>query len=221
MERAAGFAHEDTTQVKLDKLDVLLAQTSTSKQDAALFAEMLSLHSAGRYPTDDLAPDQRRKRTLDALLAQTEALTRQNPVLVIFEDAHWSDPTSLELFDRVVHRIGALNVLLIVTFRPEFEPRWLGEPHVTELTINRLGQGEVGTMIDQVLGKKLIAADIRQDIIERTDGIPLFVEEMTKAVLEAESEGAAAHTIAGASSGPRCDREELNVSAYSDSNRWL
>ena len=131
MERAAGLAHDDTPQARLDKLDALLAQTSTSSQDAALFAEMLSLPNDGRYPALELAPQQRRQRTLEALIAQIEALTRQNPVLMIFEDAHWTDPTSLELFGRAVDRIARLRVLLIVTFRPEFEPPWIGRPHVT------------------------------------------------------------------------------------------
>ena len=108
MERAAGFAHDDTAQAKLDKLDALLAQTSTSKQDAALFAEMLSLPNDGRYPALDLTPEQRRQKTLEALTAQVEALSRQNPVLMIFEDAHWTDPTSLEVFGRVVDRIRSL-----------------------------------------------------------------------------------------------------------------
>ena len=102
MERAAGLAHGDTAQVKLDKLDALLAQTSTSKQDAALFAEMLSLPNDGRYPALNMDPQQRRQKTLEALTAQIEALSRQNPVLMIFEDAHWTDPTSLEAFGRVV-----------------------------------------------------------------------------------------------------------------------
>ena len=110
---------------------------------------------------------------------------------MIFEDAHWTDPTSLEAVRSGVDRIATLRVLLIVTFRPEFEPPWIGRPHVTALTLNRLAQREVGAMIDRVVGNKLLPASIRQDIIERTDGIPLFVEEMTKAVLEAESEGAA------------------------------
>ena len=105
MERAAGFAHDDTAQAKLDKLDAVLAQTSTSKQDAALFAEMLSLPNDGRYPALELTPQQRRQRTLEALVSQMEALARQNPVLMIFEDAHWTDPTSLEVFGRVVDRI--------------------------------------------------------------------------------------------------------------------
>jgi predicted ATPase len=157
---------------------------------------MLSLPNDGRYPALDLTPELRRQRTLEALIAQMEALTRQNPVLMIFEDAHWTDPTSLELFGRAVNRIASLRVLLIVTFRPEFEPPWIGRPHVTALTINRLTQRDVDAMIDRVVGNKLLPASIRQDIIERTDGIPLFVEEMTKAVLEAGSESAAEHTVA-------------------------
>jgi predicted ATPase len=113
---------------------------------------------------------------------------------MIFEDAHWTDPTSLELFGRAVERIAGLRVLLIVTFRPEFEPPWIGRSHVTALTLNRLEQRDIDAMIDGVVGNKLLPANIRQDIIERTDGIPLFVEEMTKAVLEAGSEAAAEHT---------------------------
>jgi class 3 adenylate cyclase len=196
MERAAGLAHDDSPQAKLDKLDAVLAQTSTSKQDAALFAELLSLPNDGRYPALDLPPQQRRQRTMEALMAQTEALTRQNPVLMIFEDAHWTDPTSVELVGRVVDRIANLRVLLIVTFRPEFEPPWIGRPHVMALTINRLAQRDIDAMIDRVVGNKLLPASVRLDIIERTDGIPLFVEEMTKAVLEAETEGEGRRTAA-------------------------
>jgi class 3 adenylate cyclase/predicted ATPase len=196
MERAAGFVHDDTAQVKLDKLDALLAQTSTSKQEVALFAEMLSLPNDGRYPALDLEPQQRRQKTLEALTAQMEALSRQNPVLMIFEDAHWTDPTSLETFGRVVDRVRSLPVLLIVTFRPEFEPPWIGRPHVTALAINRLGQHDIEAMIDRVVGNKLIPASVRQDIIERTDGIPLFVEELTKLVLEAWSEEEAQRSAA-------------------------
>jgi predicted ATPase len=196
MERTARLAYDDKPQARLDKLDAVLAQTSTSIQDVALFAEMLSLPNDGRYPALELTPEQRRQRTLEALTAQLAGLARQNPVLMILEDAHWIDPTSLEVFGRTVDRIATLRVLLIVTFRPEFEPPWIGQPHVTALTINRLAQREVSAMIDRVVGNKPLPASIRQDIIERTDGIPLFVEEMTKAVLEAESEGAAQRTVA-------------------------
>jgi class 3 adenylate cyclase/predicted ATPase len=196
MERAAGLAYDDKPRAKLDKLDAVLAQTSTSTPDAAIFAEMLSLPNDGRYPALALTPEQRRQRTLEALTSQLEALTRQQPVLMIFEDVHWIDPTSLEVLSRAVDHIATLRGLLIVTFRPEFEPPWIGRPHVTALTVNRLGRREVDAMIDRVLRKKSLPASIRQDIVERTDGIPLFVEEMTKAVLEAESEGAARRTVA-------------------------
>src|SRR6516225_1431432 len=191
MERAAGLLHDDTPQQKLDKLDALLAQTSTSIHDAAIIAEMLSLQNDGRYPTLELTPQQRRQKTLEALTAQIETLSRQKPVLMIFEDAQWADPTSLEAFGRVVDRIRTLGVLLLVTFRPEFYPPWVGRPYVTTLMINRLAEHEAGAMIDRVVGDSQLSASIRQDIIERTDGIPLFVEEMTKAVLEAGSQIAA------------------------------
>jgi predicted ATPase len=107
---------------------------------------------------------------------------------MIFEDAHWADPTSLELFGRTVDRIRTLRALLIVTFRPEFQAPWIGWPYVTSLNINRLTERDAGGMIDGIVGNKPLSASIRQDILERTDGIPLFVEEMTKAVLEADSE---------------------------------
>jgi class 3 adenylate cyclase len=196
IERAAGFTRDDALQAKLDKLDALLAQSSTSAQDAALFAEMLSLSNDGRYPALDLTPQQRRQRTLDALASQAAALARQKPLLMIFEDAHWADPTSLELFSRIVDKIPSLPVLLIVTFRPEFDPPWIGRTNVTALTLNRLAVHEISAMIGRVVGNKQLPPSIRQDIIERTDGIPLFVEEMTKAVLEAEDEGAAEQTAA-------------------------
>jgi class 3 adenylate cyclase len=196
LERAAGFAHDDTLHAKLTKLDTLLAQSGTSPPDAALIAAVLSLPNDGRYPSLELPPPERRQRTLFALVSQVAAFAGQNPVLMIFEDAHWADPTSLELFDYVINAIPNLRALLIVTFRPEFEPRWIGRPHVTALTLNRLAAREVGAMIDKVIGNKMLPASIRQDIVERTDGIPLFVEEMTRAVLEAESEGEARKTAA-------------------------
>jgi predicted ATPase len=180
MERAARFAHDDTVQTKLNKLDGVLVQSSTPRQDAALFADMLSQPSDGRYPTLELTAQQRRQRTLEALMRQLEALSRTHPVLMIFEDIHWIDPTSLEALGRTVDRIRTLGVLLIITYRPELEPPWIGQPHVTALTLNRLGQRAIEAMIDHVAGNKLLPASVRQDIVERTDGIPLFVEEMTK-----------------------------------------
>ena len=123
------------------------------------------------------------------MIRQIEALSRSRPLLAIFEDGHWLDPTSFELLGRTVDRVKTLSVLLLITHRPEFASPWVGRPHVTAFHLNRLGQRETVALIDRVTGNKSLPESIRLDIIERTDGIPLFVEEMTKAVLEAESEG--------------------------------
>ena len=196
MERAAGLAREDDAKARLDKLDALLARSATSREDAALIAELLSLPNDGRYPALQLSPQQRRQKTLEALIGQIEVISRQSPILMVFEDAHWADPSSLEVFGRLVDKIAGLRVLLFVTFRPEFAAPWVGRPHVTALMINRLAPREVIALIEQVAGNRLLPANIRQDIVERADGVPLFVEEMTKAVLEAEDGGAAARVIA-------------------------
>ena len=212
MERAAGLAHGDTPQARLDKLRALLAQTSTSRQDAALFAEMLSLPNDGRYPALDLAPQQRRQKTLEALTTQLAGLASQQPVLLIFEDAHWTDPTSLEAFGRAVDRIKTLPALLVVTFRPEFNAPWVGQPHVTTLTLNRLGERDAAIIIERLVGNKELPADVMAEIVGRTDGIPLFVEEMTKAVLEAESEGDARKTAAAVPSSALAVPASLHAS---------
>jgi class 3 adenylate cyclase len=195
MQHAAGFTHEDSPQAKLDKLDAMLALTRTPTENAALFAEMLSLDNDGRYAALPLVPQQRREKTLRALISQVELLERDCPVLMIFEDAHWSDPTSLEALGRAVDRIATLRMLLIVTFRPDFEAPWIGRPYVTALTINRLAKREIVDMIGCVIGNKFLPESLREDIIERTDGIPLFVEEMTKAVMEAKSDGEARQAV--------------------------
>src|SRR6202035_2632500 len=144
----------------------------------------------------ELAPEQRRQRVLEALMSQLAGLARRQPVLMIFEDLHWIDPTSLEVRGRTVDRIKTLPALLIVTFRPEFNAPWVGQPHVTSLTLNRLGEREAAAIIARLVENKELPADVMAEIVERTDGIPLFVEEMTKAVLEAESEDVARHTVA-------------------------
>jgi class 3 adenylate cyclase/predicted ATPase len=186
--RAAGLEDDDSPQAKLDKLGWLLAQSSTSSEDASLIAELLSLPNDGRYPPVEVEPQLRRQKTLQALCSQLESLARTNPVLVIFEDAHWTDPTSLELFGRLVDLAVSRRLLILLTFRPEFNPPWIGRPHVSALTLNRLTRRDINSLIEGIIGDRSLRADIRQDIIDRTDGIPLFVEEMTKAVLEGERE---------------------------------
>ena len=191
LERAAGFTHDDSAPTRLDKLDALLARSFTPATDAALFVELLSLPNNGRFPPLEMAPQQRRQRTLEALINQIVSFAEQSPVLMIVEDIHWVDPTTLEALGRGVDRIKSVGVLLLMTYRPEFEPPWLGRPYLTALTLNRLGEREIASLIDHVAGNNALPDGYRQNIIERTDGIPLFVEELTKAVLEAESEGAA------------------------------
>jgi class 3 adenylate cyclase len=196
IERAARLTREDDAKTKLDKLDALLVTSLTPREDAGFLAEMLSLPNDGRYPVLDLAPQQRRQKTMEALVGRVEVISRQSPVLIIFEDAHWADPSSLEVFGRLVDKIDNVRVLLSVSFRPEFAAPWIGRPHVTALTINPLRPREVLALIEQVAANRPVPADIQHDIVERADGIPLFVEEMTKAVLEADSEGAALRMVA-------------------------
>ncbi|WP_083519677.1 adenylate/guanylate cyclase domain-containing protein [Bradyrhizobium jicamae] len=198
MWRAAGFAHDDGQQAKADKLDALLTQSATPAEDAALFAEMLSLPGDGRYPPVEVEPQLRRQKTLKALASHIEALARIHPVLMIFEDAHWTDPTSLEFFMGAVDLAVHHRLLILATFRPEFSPPWIGRPQVNELTLNRLAPRDIHSLIEEVVGDRSLPAGIRQDIIERTDGIPLFAEEMTKAVLDAEGESEVQRTFAGA-----------------------
>ena len=201
VERSAGFARDDTLQTKLEKLDALLHQSWSSAEDSSLFAEMLLLPHEGRYPTLDLASRQRRQATMDALVRQVEILSNLGPLLIIFEDAHWADPTTLELMGRLTSHIANHRVLMVISFRPEFEAPWIEQAHVTALALNRLAPRDVDAMIDHIVGDNPLPAAIRQDIIERTDGIPLFVEEMTKAVIETESEETA-RRIAGSVPSP-------------------
>ena len=196
IERAAGFAHDDNAQAKLDKLGALLAQIFMSPQDTALLAEMLSLPNDGRHPKLELVAQQRRQKTLEALTTQLELLARSNPVLMVFEDVHWVDPTTLEVLGRTVDRLKTLRVLLVITYRPEFEPPWLGRPYVTALNLNRLGDRDIAALIDQITGNKSLPERVRQDIVERADGVPLFVEELAKAVVEAETPSASLSLLA-------------------------
>ena len=163
----------------------MLAQATNDLGEAApLLAALLSLPTGERYPPLDLTPQKRKEKTLRALVAQVEGLAARQPVLMLFEDAHWSDPTSLELLDLIIDRVPTLPVLLIVTFRPEFTPPWVGRPHVTSLGLNRLPPRQRAEMIAGVTGGKALPKEIADQIVDRTDGVPLFVEELTKAVVE-------------------------------------
>jgi len=188
LERAAGFEREDTVEVKLDKLTVL---APVSPEDGALLAELLSLPTEGRFPPLQLTPQRKKEKTFEALLRQLEALARQRPVLMLFEDVHWIDPSSRELLDLVVEHVRRLPVLLLVTFRPEFQPPWSGQAHVTVLVLNRLDRREGTVLVRRVAGTEALPGEVVAEIVKRTDGVPLFVEELTKAVLEGSNAGTA------------------------------
>ncbi len=185
LERAAGFRREDTAEQRLDKLEAVLAQATNDLGEAApLLAALLSLPAGERYAPLNLTPQKQKEKTLRALVVQLEGLAARQPVLMLFEDAQWSDPTSLELLELIIDRVPALPVLVIITFRPEFTPPWIGRPHVTSLGLNRLAPRQRAEMIAGVTGGKALPEEIADQIIDRTDGVPLFVEELTKAVVE-------------------------------------
>ena len=185
LERAAGFRRDDNNEQRLSKLEAVLAQATNDLGEAVpLLAELLSIPTGERYPPLNLTPQKRKEKTLKALLAQVEGLAARQPVLMVFEDAHWMDPTSREALDLIIDRVSALRVLVIITFRPEFTPPWVGRSQVTLLTLNRLPPRQRAHMIKGVIGGKTLPKEIADQIIERTDGIPLFIEELTKAVIE-------------------------------------
>jgi tetratricopeptide (TPR) repeat protein/ABC-type transport system involved in cytochrome c biogenesis ATPase subunit len=186
LERAAGFKADDTPEQRLDKLEAVLAIDASRVQAVApLFAALLSIPFGERYPPLVLSPMQQRRRTLAALLDQFEGLARQQPILLSFEDAQWADATSLELLDLAVERMRQLPVLALFTSRPEFERPWVGLPNVSTLTLGPLQRNDVESMVARVTGGRPLPAEVTEQIVVKTDGNPLFVEELTKAVLEA------------------------------------
>ena len=160
----------------------LLAAGARSADEIELLAELLSLpnSTAGL----NLSPQRKRELLFEALLHQLEAVALSRPVLMVFEDAHWIDPTTRELLDLTLDRVAHLPVLLAVTFRPEFQHAWSGLPHVTMLALNRLGGRDGAALVERLAGNVGLSREIVGEIVERADGVPLFVEELTKAVLE-------------------------------------
>jgi class 3 adenylate cyclase/predicted ATPase len=186
LERAAGLKPDDPPKAKLEKLEAVLAMTTPQvKAVAPLIATLLRIPFAGRYPPLALSPVQQRRQTLVALLDRLEGLARRSPVLLMFEDTQWADATSLELLDLTVERVRQLPILALLTFRPEFEPRWADLANVTTLMLRRLERNEVENMVARLTGGRRLPAEVMKQIVSKTDGNPLFVEELTKAVLEA------------------------------------
>ncbi|HEX3416263.1 MAG TPA: AAA family ATPase, partial [Stellaceae bacterium] len=182
LERAAGFARDDTVEEKLGKLRGLLARGAHGTDEIELLAELLSLPNSAADL--NLSPQRKRQRLFEALLHQLESLARGRPVLMVFEDAHWIDPSSRELLDLTFDRVSGLNVLLVVTFRPKFQHAWGGQPHVSILALNRLAERDGIALVERLASNDGLTHEIVGEIVARADGVPLFVEELTKAVLE-------------------------------------
>jgi predicted ATPase len=182
--RASQITRDDAPEIKLEKLKALLARVETPDEDFALFADLLSLPFPERHPLPSLSPRRKKEKTLEALLRQLECLSRQVPLLEVLEDTHWIDPTSRELLELTVERLRSLPMLLIVTFRPEFQLPWAGQPQVTTLALSRLDRRDRMVLAEQVAGGKSLPKEVVAQIVDRTDGVPLFVEELTKGILE-------------------------------------
>ncbi len=186
IERAAELKPDDPPDQRLDRLEGLLSLGTSQVQTVApLFASLLTIPAETRYPPLTLNPAEQRRRTLLALIEQLEGLARRRPVLLVFEDAHWADPTSIELLGRALDRLGALPVLAVVTFRPEFKVPWTIRPNLTVLPLDRFNRQDSEAMIRDVTGGRKLLPAIVEQIVGKTDGVPLFIEELTKWVVEA------------------------------------
>jgi class 3 adenylate cyclase/tetratricopeptide (TPR) repeat protein len=184
LERAAGFERSDSPREKLSKLDVLVAQSSANPEHVAVLATLFALPASEGYRLQELNPQKRKEKTLAALLAQLDGLAARQPVFMIFEDIHWIDPTSLELLAAIVEHVPQLRVLLLVTARPEFTPPWPNNPHMMTIPLTRLGRRDGAALVERVTGGKTLPKEVMDEILARTDGVPLFIEELTKMVLE-------------------------------------
>ena len=185
LERGAGFERNDPLEARLDKIETLLARGTNRLDEAVpLVAALLGLSTEERYPALDVTPQRQKQRTLEVLLDQLEGLAAGQPLLLVCEDAHWIDPTTWELLGLTIERIQRLAVLAIITFRPEFSSPWSGQPHVSALALSKLGRRDGAAMVEQVVGDKVLPDEVAAQIVAKTDGVPLFVEELTKTVLE-------------------------------------
>ena len=186
LERAAGFERGDSPTKKLSKLDALIAQSTADPEHGAVLANLLALPASDRYRLQELSPQKRKEKTLAALLAQLEGSASRQPVFMIFEDIHWIDPTSLELLGAIVEHVPQLRVLLLVTARPEFTPPWPNYSHMTTIPLARLGRHDGAALVERVTGGKTLPKEVMDEILARTDGVPMFIEELTKTVLESK-----------------------------------
>jgi class 3 adenylate cyclase len=185
LKRAAGLAESDTEEARLDKLEAHLHTAANDITEAVpLFAALLSIATGSRYPKLELSPQQQMQRTQEALLDHLTGLAARQPVFVLFEDIHWADPTTLVALEQMVDRLQQLSALAVITFRAEFQPPWAGRTYTTTLTLNRLNRRQAAAMVENLAGGKPFPEEVLDQIVDKTDGVPLFVEELTKTILE-------------------------------------
>jgi class 3 adenylate cyclase/tetratricopeptide (TPR) repeat protein len=185
IERAAGLQREDGAAIKIDKLKALLRQAMADIAEAgSLLASLLSIDTSGRYEPMNLTPQAQKMRTLTVLSQLLKGFAAREPAVMQFEDTHWIDPTTAEWLDMLIEELRDMPVLLIVSYRPEFQPRWTLSSHITALSLNRLGRDQGAEIIDRVASRKSLPEEVRNQILAKTEGVPLFIEELTKTVLE-------------------------------------
>ncbi|MBV9969040.1 MAG: winged helix-turn-helix domain-containing protein, partial [Xanthobacteraceae bacterium] len=184
IEDAADFTRDDTAETKFAKLKTLLARSDASDEAVALVASLLSLPVSEPYRLPETSPQRLREWTVAALLELFAGLAARRPTLMITEDLHWSDPTTLELGTRIIERAASMRVLVLMTARPEFKPPWPDQAHVTTLLLNRLSDDEAAALVQHVAGEAPMPRPALQQIVDHAEGVPLFAEELTKAVLE-------------------------------------
>jgi predicted ATPase len=185
--RVFNWQHSDTLEVKLGKVEQTLRHQRLALDEAIpLFANLLALSlSEDRYPPLTLSPPQQRQKTLQTIVTMLLAQAEQRPVLFILEDLHWTDPSTLELLELLIEQTPAAPICALLTCRPTFQPPWSHRSYLAQMTLNRLFRRQIEHMVERVAGGKGLPADVLQQIVEKTDGVPLYVEEMTKAVLDA------------------------------------
>lgn len=187
LQRNAGFEADDNAEEKLDKLEAYLARSINNVSSATpLYAALLSIPTKDRYPPLNLNPKLQKQQTLEILETWLSGLAAQGPVLVVVENAHWLDPTTQEWISRIIERINTMPVLWVISHRPEFTPPWKNQSYVSTMTLNRLSRDTSAQIIDQLCGGKPLPSAVLEQILEKTDGVPLFVEELTKAVLDSD-----------------------------------
>jgi class 3 adenylate cyclase/tetratricopeptide (TPR) repeat protein len=187
-EQAVGFVRGDGSEEKLRKLEAMLLPSGTSTEDLALIADLLSVPTDDRYSKLEYSPQRKKQKMFEALNRRLAGLARTNPVLLLFEDAHWADPSTLELLETTMDRLAELSALLVLSYRPEFTAPWIGRAGVSLIALSRLGRGQSAELAARVTVAHVLPAELLNRIVVQTDGVPLFIEELTKAVLETAAE---------------------------------